>query len=52
MTFVTTSLAIAGVIAAVEVKQVYANQGGGPIEAIYIFPASTRASGSASESNS
>jgi Ca-activated chloride channel family protein len=38
-----THVTIAGVIAAVEVKQVYANQGAGPIEAIYIFPASTRA---------
>lgn len=34
---------IAGVIADVEVKQTYSNTGKKPIEAIYIFPASTRA---------
>jgi Ca-activated chloride channel family protein len=34
---------IAGVIADVNVKQVYSNTGTTPIEAIYIFPASTRA---------
>lgn len=34
---------IAGVIADVEVKQTYSNTGKTPIEAIYIFPASTRA---------
>lgn len=34
---------IAGVIANVEVTQVYKNTGKRPIEAIYIFPASTRA---------
>lgn len=34
---------IAGVIADVRVKQVYQNRGQTPIEAIYIFPASTRA---------
>ncbi|NBC84323.1 MAG: VWA domain-containing protein, partial [Bacteroidetes bacterium] len=34
---------IAGVIAGVTVKQTYENQGDVPIEAIYIFPASTRA---------
>jgi Ca-activated chloride channel family protein len=34
---------IAGVIADVEVKQVYSNTGKTPIEAVYIFPASTRA---------
>ena len=34
---------IAGVIADVVVKQEYANEGKKPIEAIYIFPASTRA---------
>ncbi len=34
---------IAGVIADVKVKQVYKNTGKKPIEAIYIFPASTRA---------
>lgn len=39
----STRVTIAGVIAAVEVKQVYVNQAAGPIEAVYIFPASTRA---------
>ena len=34
---------IAGVIADVSVKQVYKNEGTRPIEAIYVFPASTRA---------
>lgn len=34
---------IAGVIADVKVAQVYKNEGKKPIEAIYIFPASTRA---------
>ncbi|MBF0319574.1 MAG: VWA domain-containing protein [Nitrospirae bacterium] len=34
---------IAGVIADVTVEQVYKNEGTKPIEAIYIFPASTRA---------
>ena len=34
---------IAGVIAAVTVTQVYKNDGNKPIEAIYVFPASTRA---------
>ena len=34
---------IAGVIADVKVRQVYKNEGTSPIEAIYIFPASTRA---------
>jgi Ca-activated chloride channel homolog len=34
---------IAGVIADVTVKQIYVNSGKNPIEAIYIFPASTRA---------
>ncbi|WP_420265015.1 VIT and vWA domain-containing protein [Candidatus Magnetominusculus dajiuhuensis] len=34
---------IAGVIADVTVAQVYKNEGAKPIEAIYIFPASTRA---------
>ncbi len=34
---------IAGVIADVEVTQVYKNNGKQPIEAIYVFPASTRA---------
>ncbi|MCX6270733.1 MAG: TonB family protein [Bacteroidetes bacterium] len=39
----STDVNIAGVIAAVKVKQVYKNQGTKPIEAIYVFPASTRA---------
>src|SRR4030042_7119949 len=34
---------IAGVIADVKVTQVYTNTGTRPIEAIYVFPASTRA---------
>jgi Ca-activated chloride channel family protein len=34
---------IAGVIAAVKVHQIFENTGGKPIEAIYVFPASTRA---------
>lgn len=34
---------IAGVIADVQVKQVYTNTGKNPLEAIYTFPASTRA---------
>ncbi len=34
---------IAGVIADVKVKQVYKNEGQKPLEAIYIFPGSTRA---------
>jgi Ca-activated chloride channel family protein len=34
---------IAGVIAAVKVHQVFENQAGKPIEAVYVFPASTRA---------
>ena len=34
---------IAGVIADVTVTQQYANEGSSPIEAIYVFPASTRA---------
>jgi Ca-activated chloride channel homolog len=34
---------IAGVIAAVRVHQVFENQAGKPIEAVYVFPASTRA---------
>lgn len=38
-----TRVAIAGVIAAVEVRQVYVNRGAGVIEAVYVFPASTRA---------
>jgi Ca-activated chloride channel family protein len=34
---------VAGVIARVRVRQVYENSGKSPIEAIYVFPASTRA---------
>lgn len=34
---------IAGVIADVKVTQVYKNEGSSPIEAIYVFPASTKA---------
>ncbi|MCB2221534.1 MAG: TonB family protein [Bacteroidetes bacterium] len=34
---------IAGVIADVKVKQVYQNEGSRPIEAMYVFPGSTRA---------
>ena len=36
-------VSIAGVIADVTVTQVYANEGENPLEAIYVFPASTRA---------
>ena len=36
-------MAIAGVIARVRVKQLYENTGKSPIEAVYVFPASTRA---------
>ena len=34
---------ISGVIADVKVTQVYKNEGNKPLEAIYVFPASTRA---------
>ncbi|WP_353567285.1 VIT and vWA domain-containing protein [Haloferula sargassicola] len=34
---------LSGVIAEVTVKQTYANTGSSPIEAVYVFPASTRA---------
>jgi Ca-activated chloride channel family protein len=34
---------IAGIIAAVKVHQIFANTGKRPIEAVYVFPASTRA---------
>jgi Ca-activated chloride channel family protein len=34
---------IAGVIANVELEQIYKNEGEHPIEAVYVFPASTRA---------
>src|SRR5690606_17762467 len=39
----SASVEIAGVIARVTVTQEYANEGKRPIEAIYIFPGSTRA---------
>lgn len=39
----TASVNITGVIADVRVAQVYRNEGKRPIEAIYVFPASTRA---------
>ncbi len=39
----SAEVAIAGVIARVKVKQVYRNTGHTPIEAVYLFPASTRA---------
>ncbi len=39
----STSVDIAGVIADVRVTQIYKNAGKHPLEAIYIFPASTRA---------
>ncbi len=39
----STSVDLAGVIADVKVTQVYKNEGQKPLEAIYIFPASTRA---------
>ena len=38
-----TEVNIAGVIADVKVKQTYSNTGKNPLEAIYIFPASSRA---------
>ncbi len=39
----SASVTISGVIADVQVTQVYKNEGKKPIEAIYVFPASTRA---------
>ncbi len=39
----TADVNISGVIADVTVTQVYKNEGNDPIEAIYVFPASTRA---------
>ncbi|MFA6570108.1 MAG: TonB family protein [Bacteroidota bacterium] len=39
----TAEVHIAGVIAAVTVRQTYKNSGKKPIEAIYVFPSSTRA---------
>ena len=40
---VVSDVDIAGIIAHVSVKQVYRNRGSKPIEAVYIFPGSTRA---------
>jgi Ca-activated chloride channel family protein len=39
----SAEVSIAGVIAQVKVRQVFANEGAKPIEAVYVFPASTRA---------
>ncbi|MBA4418264.1 MAG: trypsin [Syntrophus sp. (in: bacteria)] len=39
----SAAVTISGVIAGVEVTQVYKNEGKRPLEAIYVFPASTRA---------
>ncbi len=39
----SADVAVAGVIADVTVTQVYENEGSRPLEAIYVFPASTRA---------
>ncbi len=39
----SASVNISGVISDVQVTQVYKNQGKRPLEAIYVFPASTRA---------
>ncbi|MGA9526266.1 MAG: VIT domain-containing protein [Myxococcaceae bacterium] len=39
----STSVHVAGVIAHVRLRQVFVNTGTSPIEAIYVFPASTRA---------
>lgn len=39
----TAEISIAGVIARVQVRQVYVNEGFTPIEALYVFPASTKA---------
>jgi len=38
----TADVSIEGVIASVTVKQIYKNTGKKPLEAVYIFPASTR----------
>lgn len=40
----SAAVSIAGVIADVKVTQVYQNEGKNPLEAVYVFPASTRAS--------
>src|SRR5438105_919351 len=39
----SADVTIAGVIADVKITQVYINKGKKPIEAVYVFPASTRA---------
>jgi Ca-activated chloride channel homolog len=39
----SAEVSIAGVIARVKVNQLFANEGKKPIEAVYVFPASTRA---------
>ena len=39
----SAKVTITGVIAQVQVEQVYRNRGNKPIEAVYVFPASTRA---------
>ena len=39
----SANVTITGVIARVQVQQVYRNRGSRPIEAVYVFPASTRA---------
>ena len=36
---------IAGIIADVQIRQVYQNEGSIPLEAVYVFPSSTRAKG-------
>ena len=38
----TVDVKVAGVIADVHITQVYSNAGGVPLEAIYVFPGSTR----------
>jgi Ca-activated chloride channel homolog len=43
LTMTTVDITVAGVIADVTVKQVYENRGDHPIEAVYVFPGSTRA---------
>ena len=43
MKSVSASVRIAGVIADVVIRQEYANEGGQPLEATYVFPASTQA---------
>ena len=43
MKAISAEVRIAGVIADVVIRQEYANEGGQPLEATYVFPASTRA---------